>query len=306
MASKQSTGIQNLLVVYDNALSASYLLEKAAQLAGDDTVVHVIQVIHEGIAEIGIAAIDDSTKLKSFILESAETALEEQLENARSRFSRLESATLWNARKWEGILHAAADAEADLILKATDEHHGVGERLERVMRTPDEWNLLRHAPMPVMLVKPYSWGERPLVLCALDVFDEAHEALNQRILKQASQLAVGLAGELDVVCAYPLFEPWVGELGAVQSYTEIKESVESEIRERANVITAKAGVEMRFLHIDEGQTAAVLGRLVEDTEAALLVLGTHAWEGVRGVLLGNTSERILHNIGTDVLTVPAA
>ena len=62
----------------------------------------------------------------------------------------------------------------------------------------------------------------------------------------------------------------------------------------------------RHLHLEEGPTAPVLAALVEDSEAALLVVGTHAREGVRGVLLGNTSERILHAVDCDVVTVHAS
>ncbi|PWG68292.1 hypothetical protein DF186_25415, partial [Enterococcus hirae] len=75
------------------------------------------------------------------------------LERWRGRFKRLESATLWNPRAWEAVLHAAENADADLILRATGEQESVGERVVSVVRTPDEWNLLRHATVPVMLVK---------------------------------------------------------------------------------------------------------------------------------------------------------
>ena len=142
MAAMEFKPIQNLLVVVDDALSMSYLLEKAEVLAGEETNVHVIHVIYEGVAEISTGAIEDSARLKSFILESAEAQLEDSLDKVRGRFKHLESATLWNARTWEAVLHAAANVEADLILRATGEQQGVGDRVVSVVRTPDEWNLL--------------------------------------------------------------------------------------------------------------------------------------------------------------------
>ncbi|MEM8767068.1 MAG: universal stress protein, partial [Pseudomonadota bacterium] len=212
--------LNNLLVVADKALSMPQLLEKAERLAGPDTTVHVIQVIYEGVAEISTAAVEDSSRLKTFMLQSAEAALEDELEKARGRFKHLESATLWNARPWEAVLHAAADADADLIIKATGEEEGFGERMVRALRTPDEWNLLRHAPIPVLLVKVAAWPAEPLVLCAVDAFDEAHDELSVKLLGEAAQVAAMMSGALDVVFTYPLFEPWVGELGAVKSYAE--------------------------------------------------------------------------------------
>lgn len=306
MSAAGDRSIRNLLVVVDDALSMSYLLEKAQKLAGEETSVHIVQVIYEGVAEISTSAIDDSARLKTFILESAEAQLEDALEGVRSRFKHLETATLWNARTWEGVLHAAERVDADLILRATGESEGLGERVASVVRTPDEWNLLRHARVPVMLVKAAAWHKDTTVISAVDAFDDSHAGLNQRVIRQAAQLAGLLGADLDVVYAYPLFEPWVGELGAVKSYAEIKASVEEEARERVSGIAVEAGVSFRHLHLEEGQTPQVLARLVEDSEAALLVVGTHAREGVRGVLLGNTSERILHAVDCDVVTVPAA
>ena len=116
-----NTNISNLLVVVDDALSVPYLMEKAARLAGDDTRVHVVHVVYEGIADLGIAAVEESAKLKTFILQAAEAELEDEIDKARSQFKHLESATLWNPRTWEAVLHAAENAEADLILRATSE-----------------------------------------------------------------------------------------------------------------------------------------------------------------------------------------
>lgn len=297
--------IRNLLVVIDDTLSLSYLMEKAQRLADESTNVHVVHVIYEGVADISTSAIEDSARLKTFILESAESALEDELEKWRGRIGHLESATLWNPRTWEGVLHAAADVEADLVLRATGEQESLGDKVASVVRTPDEWNLLRHAEVPVMLVKVAAWPSDPVVLCALDLFDDSHENLNRSVLGQASELAGMLGGDLDVIYAYPLFEPWVGELGAVKSYTEIKNAVEEEARERMAALVSAGNLAYRHLHLEEGPTAQVLARLVEESEAALLVLGTHAREGVRGVLLGNTSERILHAVDCDVVTVHA-
>ena len=299
------SAISNLLVVVDDALSMPYLMEKAQQLAGDRARVHVVQVIYEGVADISTAAIEDSARLKSFILESSESQLEDALESVRDKFGSLESATLWNARTWEGVLHAAKDVEADLILRATGEEDSLGEKVSSVIRTPDEWNLLRHSEVPVMLVKAAAWPRETTVICAIDVFDDSHERLNDAVLSWSGAFADSLGADLDLVYAYPLFEPWVGGMGAVKSYADIKSAVEGDARERASKLADRAGISYRHLHLEEGHTGPVLARLVEDAGAAVLVVGTHAREGVKGVLLGNTSERILHAVDCDVVTVPS-
>jgi universal stress protein E len=295
------SSIRNILVAVNDETDAPYTLEKALRLAtATGARVHVVRVIYEGIADLGPAIVDASRDLKSFLLQSAEAQLEELVDRARRKLPDLETVTLWNARTWEGIVHAAERVEADLILKGATVHPGLGGTI----RTPDDWNLLRHARVPVLLVKPDAWVTAPVVLCALDPFDEAHATLNLAILRQARAFADLLGGELDVIVAYPLFEPWVGELGALRSYDELRRSIETEIRDRVNSLGEQAGVRFRRLIADEGHAVQVIGQLVEEDEAQLVVIGTHARAGIQGVLLGNTSERVLHLVQVDIATVP--
>ncbi len=293
--------LKNILVVSgDDAEQTRYVLEKANMLAdATGSRLHVVRIIYEGIAELGAAAIDATHELKTLMLQAAETALEDTVADVRARHPDLEAAALWNPRHWEGVLHAAERAEADLVIKGASVHHKFGD----IVRTPDDWNLLRNSAAPVMLVKPQAWVKNPTVLCALDPFDDSHEKLSVALLQEARTLTDVLGGELLLVVAYPLFEPWVGELGAMQGYEDLKNNIEMEIRERVHALVEKSGVDFDRLVADEGQPAQVIGRLVDDTEAELLVIGTHAREGVKGLLLGNTSERLLHAVATDVLTM---
>lgn len=295
--------MHNLLVVVSDPENTDYLFEKVERLAqgASDLKIHVVQVIHEGVADLTSKAIEKSVDLKSFILSAAESQLDDLVEPLRVKFPDLECATLWNARTWEGILHAAQRAEADLIVKDAGAHHRLGD----VVRTPDDWNLLRHAEVPVMLVKEPAWQADARVLCSLDPFDDDHKDLNNALLKQAEALAERLGVDLDLVCVYPLFEPWVGELGAAANYVEIKNSIEDEIKTRVTALTDAAGIRFNLLLLEEGHPAQALALLSESVEPALIVIGTHARDGVRGVVLGNTSERILYHVPNDVVTVPA-
>ncbi len=295
--------MHNLLVALNDPQATKYLFEKVTRLAdtADPLNIHVIQVVHEGVAELNSKAIDGSAELKSFILSAAESQLEEWVEPLRKRFPDLECATLWNARKWEGVLHAADRVDADLILTSAGTESGLGG----IVRTPDDWNLLRHSDVPVMLVKEAAWPDEGSVICALDPFDEEHVDLNVTLLQRARGLATRLNADLNLVCAYPLFEPWVGELGAVTSYMDIKNGIEAEIREQVADLVAKAGIDYQLLLLEEGQPAQALTLLVDQAAPLAVVIGTHARKGVSGVLLGNTSERILHHLSADMMTVPA-
>jgi universal stress protein E len=291
-----------LVVLGDDRAEAAPALGKAEQLAkATGARVHAIRIVYEGIADLNASAIDATANLKTFILQSEETLTEDLVESARQRIPHLDTATLWNARSWEGVLHAAERFRADLIIKAAASHGALGA----VIRTPDDWNLLRGASVPVMLVRAQAWGEAPVVLCALDAFEDRHDELNRALLRGAAALARTLAGELHLVVAYPLFERWVGELGSLRDYDALRTEVDREVRDRVVRLAEEARVEYHRLYADEGRAEFVIGQLADNLNADVVVVGTHARAGLKGMLLGNTAERLVHHLTTDVLTIHA-
>jgi universal stress protein E len=295
--------IDNILVVLgDEASDATLVLTKARRLAtATGARVHAVRVVYEGIADLNASAIDAAANLKTFILQSEETLTEDLVEPARGQIPDLDTATLWNPRPWEGVLHAAERFDADLILKAAARQGVMGP----VVRTPDDWNLLRSATVPVMLVKAQPWVEAPVVLCALDAFEDRHDELNRTLLDAAAALAGKLGGALHVVVAYPLFERWVGELGGLRDYEALREEVDREVRDRVVRLAREARVDYQRLHADEGRAEFVIASLAEDLNAEVVVVGTHARRGLKGILLGNTAERLVHHLTTDILTIHA-
>jgi universal stress protein E len=291
-----------LVVLGDDRGDAATVLGKARVLAAASGArVHAVRVVYEGIADLNASVIDASSDLKTFILQSEETLTEELVDAARQQIPGLDAVTLWNPRPWEGILHAAQQVGADLIIKGAGETGGLGS----VIRTPDDWNLLRNSQVPVMLVKPRAWVDEPVVLCALDAFEERHDGLNRALLRSAAALAGALGGELHLVVAYPLFERWVGELGSLRDYDQLRREVEREIRDRVVRLAQEVGVDYKRLHADEGRAEFVISLLAENLSAEVVVVGTHARQGFKGLLLGNTAERLVHHLGTDLLTVHA-
>jgi universal stress protein E len=291
-----------LVVLGDDRGEAATVLGKARVLAAASGArVHAVRVVYEGIADLNASVIDASTDLKTFILQSEETFTEELVDSVRGQLPGLDVVTLWNARSWEGILHATQQFDADVIMKAAGELGSLGG----VIRTPDDWNLLRNSPVPVMLVKPRAWVNEPVVLCALDAFEERHDELNRALLRSAAALAGALGGELHLVVAYPMFERWVGELGRVREYDQLRRHVEQEIRDRVVRLAQEVGVDYKRLYADEGRAEFVIGSLAENLGAEVVVVGTHARQGLKGILLGNTAERLVHHLSTDVLTIHA-
>ena len=230
---------QDIIAVIESQTDAPYVLEKVRALAADATNVHVVRVIYEGLAEIKSQHIDQSHELKSLMLEAMEKDLVDILEAHGQNIANLDSKTLWNRCTWEGVLHEADAVGADLIVKAS---HWEGS-IQAIGRTPDDWNLLRHANVPVLLLKDSAWSQEGCVLAAVDAFDDDSQQLAATVLRTAAGVAALIGDQpLQVVSTYPLFEPWVGELGATGSYANLQDNIVKDIKQQVASIADQAEV----------------------------------------------------------------
>lgn len=292
--------LKSILVAVSKDVDCSLVLEKAHVLAAAaDAATLIVRVVHDDVVESGIGSESDMQRLKAFIMESEEAFLEELIAPFEDRFGTLESVTIWNKRQWQGIIDAARDVDADLIIKVAN----LEPRIQAVIHTPDDWNLLRHSTCPVMLLKPQPWEEEPAIVAAVDILSDDHMAMNRMVLEKAGGLTRALEGTLNIVNAYPLFEPWVGELGAGYNYDEIKQNIETELKEKIVAVTAELGLEYAGVHVREGKPSMVIRDLVEESHADIVVMGTVGRSGVAGLVIGNTSESVLHVVNTDVVTL---
>jgi universal stress protein E len=219
--------------------------------------------------------------------------------SAEIALPKVQCTAVWGRRHWEAILTFAEMESADLIVKA----HTMASTGQGLVRTPDDWNLLRHSSVPVLLMADTSWRDARGVVAALDVFDESHANLNRRVLRDAGVMARCLGGELHVVSVYPRLQPWVGEMGVVTDYADLVKRLVDDVSERAAAMLDEAGLADARFHVLEGDSADAIAQFAQSSSSGLVVLGTHARVGIRAAVLGNTSERLIHRLHQDVLTV---
>ena len=172
-----------------------------------------------------------------------------------------------------------------------------------VQHTPQDWNLLRHSHMPVMMVKPDAWVSSPNIFAAIDAVNEDQAPLNIKILKEAAHLTSVLGGALHIITAYPMTEPWSQPSPTDYNFQKIRTEVEEMVNQRVSEQIASAGISYKYLYIEEGKPAMAIEQMMDNTAAEILVMGTVAREGLRGIVIGNTSETILHNTNCDVVVL---
>ncbi len=298
------TSIANILAVIQHKSEAPQVIGRARKLAEslDQPVkIYALRVVYESIADLSTRQIDQSTELKQAILKAEESYLEDILDEVAINGRDIESATIWNRRTWEGVLHTAKVVDADIIIKSSTTQGAKNT----IIRTPDDWNLLRHTDIPVLMAGHADWPPMQPVVAAIDVFDRSHDALNQKILEFSTSLSHCCKGGLHLLCVYPRLEPWLAHLSDVISYETMRTEIESDIHARMAQMTDQSQITDFTCHIADGRPVEAIEATLKQIGNGLLVIGTHARAGIQAAILGNTAESVLHDVNCDVVAVPS-
>lgn len=174
---------------------------------------------------------------------------------------------------------AAARCSASMIFKTYVEHND----LQREIRTTYDWTLLRLAPCPVLLIKNVRDWKHRRVLAAINSqsTDEAHIKLNNQIISFAQQFTDAYGSDAHIVTAY-------------QDRNHVPE---------ATTLAMFCGVSKDYVHIGEGKPADVIRDTANEIEADLILIGTVGRSGIKGTIVGNTSERLLDHTRSDLLVL---
>ncbi|MCX2983171.1 hypothetical protein EYC98_20105 [Halieaceae bacterium IMCC14734] len=177
------------------------------------------------------------------------------------------------------VVSAAARCSASMVFKGTKDHRDV----DREMRGTSDWTLLRLSPCPVLLVKDFHNWKNRRVLAAINTFskDIAHIKLNNQIISFAQQFSEAYGADPHFINAY---------------------SDRNQVPDIENLADA-CGVPNEHIHVVEGGAAEVIASTAADIDADLIIIGTVGRAGLRGTVVGNTSERILDHTHSDVLVL---
>jgi universal stress protein E len=289
---------KDILVVINRSDESGYVLDKAAALAaGTDARVHVVHVIFDDLVDFGHMSEEGAQSLKLYLMRAEEELLVDLIDDRRDEFTELDCATLWNKRVSQAVLDMAQEVEAGLVIKAADKASPI------FPRHPDDWNLLREATCPILLVKPEPWVKDPVILAAVDALDNEHAEMNGRILEAGDLLAKTLGGALHIVNAYPRFESYVTDVNIGVDLAKMQRDIETELNNAISRLKKVCEIDHAELHLKEGNASNIVADVAGATHAEIVVMGTAARRGVSAFMIGNTSERLLHLLDDDLLVL---
>jgi nucleotide-binding universal stress UspA family protein len=288
--------LRTIVVPLDGSLLAERALPYAEQLAkGSTTRLTLCRVVTNEIIQKGgrdCALADEA----GTYLQGVEAGIKARGQTVQSMVDSGDPASR--------ILECARSSEADLIVMATHGRSGPGRWLYGSVA--DE--LLRHAPIPVVLVPttaatPWQPNRPPTVMVTLD-----GSSLAEAALTPAVDLARRLGSEMILlqVISYPpataygaatylpSFDPTDQLAFAEQYLTEVAEKLKQAVK-GIKVLT------------EVGQAAAVVAEVATRQGAGLIAMATHGRSGLARVVLGSVATGTLQRSRMPLLLVgPAA
>lgn len=262
--------LNKIFVIIDPTLAAQPAFERALQSAKmTGTRLHLYACIaatgQGAAAESGLAAMGECMELLLMRCQDAGIEAVQEVERGDD----------WSL----AALRAAARCSASMIFKNSFEHSDV----QREMRPTSDYTLLRLSPCPVLLVKNIrDWTHRR-VLAAINTesTDAAHIKLNHLIISFAQNFTEAYGSDAHFVTVYNDSNHPPG----IEQFASL------------------CGAPPEHVHTIKGVAAPVISELAESIEVDLIIIGTVGRDGIKGRVVGNTSEKVLDHTGADVLVV---
>ena len=132
------------------------------------------------------------------------------------------------------------------------------------------------------------------------------DGLNAKVLNAAARMAKAESSELHVVHAVSL-HGGKGKKGQQPEPDLAKylSELRAEIKAACNAVLADVGLSLtdERIHLPSGAPSAVIPEFMEEQDLDPIVMGTHARDGIPGLLAGNTVEKVMSRVDCGVMVV---
>jgi universal stress protein E len=288
--------MENILAVITQWNDAEAVLAEAEKLcACFHTGLEVLVPVHDQLGELSkYLNFQDFSELQTEIVAGERSRLENLCVGKNHRLH-----AEWTTKVHATIVEKAQSVGAGLIVMMAS-HDPI---LSALVHTPDDWHLFRDTPCPVLaMVKDRKACQQ--VIAAIDALDnqEPHQKLTARLLDNAAAMAKAEGVPLKILSVVP--DPalvYAGIVNAPMSGDFLLDTM-AIAEKKTQALVKHLGITPQGIDVVTGRVEEVVSQRASQ-DGALLVIGNAANKGLKGFLIGNTAERILRSMKTDMLVV---
>ncbi len=279
--------MKKIIAVWDHSNTSSKLLKKTNAIAKDLNASVVLAVFITSLSQKKYNLKNDITlteNIKNQIAENFDSSVKVKHIIAVDQ----------DIAKW--INGFCQQTKVDLIIKT-------GNRSETLFHTPVDWQLIRQVNCPILIASARLWKKKPKILATVDVDNknEKQKAINAKVLSAAKFIEDMTQSHLHVIYNIGITKA-LTELDIVEPFQILSKKGE-EANKLLDQCLAKNKIENATTHVVAGDVAETVPRMAKKLKADLVVMGSVGRTGMKGMLLGNTAERVLHNLRTDILII---
>jgi universal stress protein E len=292
-----------LIAVADG--TARKVVDRAAQLAGASKArVELFSVVRPPPPVLGMTRIDDPEITRSWVA-AKRRQLDKLARRLRGKGIAVTCTVVVHASVIESIVRRAKQSKADLVAIEAHKHH----LLARLFLSQNDYDLIRHCPVPLLIVKGGKIKPTAPILAALDPWHSIRkpQALDASIASAGHGVAESLGATLHSVHVY---SPLMGfTVDSAFAPVAIPISLSAEKQHAADIrrIFAKVNAQLRIdkarSHLCMGDPAFILPATAKSIKAQMLIMGAISRSAVGRLLIGSTAERVLDALPCDVLIV---
>lgn len=242
------------------------------------------------------------TELQLELRQNALRKLEAAADRIRAHSIKVSVGADWDYPAHEAVIRRAVLVKADLVVAAA---HPARHLLPSILRLTD-WELVRHCPLPLLLVKDRHAYRHPGVLAAVDPA-HAHEkppALDREILCLGKSISAALRGRLHAVHAYAPFPTLAPPEGiSPDTFETIRREADRAAKKRLARLLRSQPIAHVRQYLTPRSPIDAIAQAVRASKCSIVVMGAISRSGYKRLLIGNTAERILDTLRCDVLIV---
>ena len=289
--------MKRLLVIADEQEEPQEAFVKAIDLAKKTgAAIHVAIFCYEPMAVlVGCQPARGEEDLKAKLIRHKEQWWHQFVKDCQKGLD-VSHEVIWekNIHKW--ITEHSQKDSYDLIVKT-------GHRSETAFYTPTDWQLFRDSLVPIYIVTKKRRKSKKIILVALDVLAKSSEKqqLNKKLIEHAFRLSV--LADAVLHCAYVVKIPTLlKDLDLIDSDRYVQK-VESDVQANFSSLVQDYDVPPDCIHFERGEPWGVLANLAKKLHVQCVVVGSMGRKGITGKLIGNTAEKIIHVVKTDLLVI---
>jgi len=290
--------MRELLVIADREGGQQLAFHHALEIAKNTgAVIEFVGFVHAaGVDSSEILTHEEKRKVHHSYIDAKQSVIDAFLTSVELSGVKVKTDVVWEKSFERWVISRCDQKSFDMVFKS-------GSRTESFLYTPSDWQLMRHCPEPVMIVGDNSWKEGGVILAALDLGSSSEKTLNMNedILRQAIKL--GKSTNSEVHTCYSMAIPKaLAELDSIDP-----KAYELKMKERLDPVVLRlineAGLDRSRLHLVSGKPDKEICRISDEINADVVMIGNKTRTSLRGRLMGNTAESVLHKVSADVVVI---